>query len=232
MRDLHRANAEQTAVTQRTLGALIREVTALLEGAQVLRSAFAPASPLSATDASAAGGTETGGTETEAAPASPSGVPPEVGAPPAPEHSDGLGDCRAPATLPSAGSPSGSEHITTYVFLWNRVHVSSDGGWRHRQPSRSLSPTVRRLPTPSAHATAPAVSLLAGWLAVLLPATSPSSTTQAGAACVHFLAPACLQRWHSFLLWGVSFLPPPPPTACAARPAGVAFKQLQSSCHQ
>ena len=106
MRDLHRANMEQTAAAQRKLDALIREVTALPEGAQGLRNAFAPASPLSVADASAAGATETGGAETEAAPESPSGAPPEVGAPPAPEHSDGLGDCREPATLPSAGSPA------------------------------------------------------------------------------------------------------------------------------
>jgi hypothetical protein len=40
MRDLHPANAEQTAATQQKLDALIREVTALPEGAQVLRNEF------------------------------------------------------------------------------------------------------------------------------------------------------------------------------------------------
>ena len=103
--------------------------------------------------------------------------------------------------------------------------VTEDGVTvHHRDP---LIATVRRSPTPSARATAPAAALLAGWLTVLLPAPSPFSATLAGTACVDFLAPACLQRWQSFLLGGVSFLAPPPPTAtaCAARPAGVAFKQ-------
>ena len=113
MRDLRRANAEQTAATQQKLDALIREVTALPEGAQVLRNAFAPANPMCAAGDSTAGATEPGGAETEAAPESPSGAPPKVGAPPAPEHSDGLDGCCEPATLPSVGSPSENEHITT-----------------------------------------------------------------------------------------------------------------------
>ena len=53
MRELHQANAERSAATQRQLGTLIREVTALPEGAQVLRNALAPANLLSATDAGA-----------------------------------------------------------------------------------------------------------------------------------------------------------------------------------
>ena len=92
----------------------------------------------------------------------------------------------------------------TYRSLWNRVPVSSDDGERrHLRSPRSAIATESRSPTPSAHATAPAVSLPAGWLTVLLPATSPFFATLAGAVCVHFLAPACLQRWQSFLLWGV-----------------------------
>ena len=44
MRDLHRANAALlTVATQLELDALILEVTALHEGAQVLRNAFTPA---------------------------------------------------------------------------------------------------------------------------------------------------------------------------------------------
>ena len=60
MRELHQANAERKAATQRQLGTLIREVTALPEGAQVLRNALAPANLLSATDAGTTGAPEAG----------------------------------------------------------------------------------------------------------------------------------------------------------------------------
>ena len=113
MRELHQANVERSAATQRQLDALIREVNALPEDAQVLCNALASANLPSATDAGTAGAPEAGSEVTEATPEPPSSVLPKFGAPPTPEHSNRLDDCREPATLPLTGSPSGSEHITT-----------------------------------------------------------------------------------------------------------------------
>ena len=113
IRELLQANVERTAATQRQLDALTHEVNALPEGAQVLRKALASANLPSATDADTAGALGAGSEGTEATPEPPSGVPPKVGARPAPEHSNGLDDCREPATLPLVGSPSEHRHITT-----------------------------------------------------------------------------------------------------------------------
>ena len=101
------------------------------------------------------------------------------------------------------------------------MSVSSDGGRRHRPPSRSAIATVRRLPTPSAHATAPAASLLAGWLAVLLPATSPSPPPWLGlCVCTFLRRPACSVGRLFLFFGGVSFwsrlLPLPAPLGLPA----------------
>ena len=104
---------ERTAATQRPLDALIHEVNALPEGAQVLRKALASANQPNATDAGTAGTSGAGSERTEATPEPPSDVPPKVGAPPAPKHSNGLDDRWEPATLPLAGSPAENKFITT-----------------------------------------------------------------------------------------------------------------------
>ena len=103
-RALLQTNMERGAATQRQLGALIHEVSTLPEGAQVLRKAAASADQSNATDTNTA---ETAGIGSEGAAAAlepPSYVAPDGGAPPTPEHSDGLDDHGKPAEPPSTGS--------------------------------------------------------------------------------------------------------------------------------
>jgi hypothetical protein len=77
MRDLHRASAALTVATQLKLDALIREVTALPEGAQVLRNAFTPANPSNAAEDGTSEAKEPGSAGSEAAP-EPDAPPPRV----------------------------------------------------------------------------------------------------------------------------------------------------------
>ena len=111
-RDLHSASAAQNIATQLKLDALIQAVTALPGGAQVLRDVFTPADPPNAAADGTAEAKEPGSAEPEAEP-EPDAPPTEGGAPPAPEHFDGLDDAYEPPTQPPASPLSASELIAT-----------------------------------------------------------------------------------------------------------------------
>ena len=113
MRVLLQTNMERSAATQRQLDALIHEANALPEGEQVLRKALASASQPNATDTDTAETSGAGSEGTEATLEPPSDVPPKVGAPPAPEHSDGLDDRGGAATLPLTGPLDENKLIAT-----------------------------------------------------------------------------------------------------------------------
>jgi hypothetical protein len=91
MMELHRASVAANAETQAKLDALVRAVTDLPDGAQVLRDVFKPSDPSSA---SASGTPEaaTSGEAEEESKSDSNAPPPPVGAPPSPKLSNGLED--------------------------------------------------------------------------------------------------------------------------------------------
>ena len=90
----------RNAATQRQLDALVATVKALPDGAQVLLKAAAAADQPDETDAGTAEKKSAGDGDAGGEEAAPSGTDPNAGAPPAPEHAEGLDDRGAPTETP------------------------------------------------------------------------------------------------------------------------------------
>ena len=112
MTELHRASAAATTATQAKLDALVRAVTDLPEGAQVLRNVFDPPGTSSA-PADGISEPESPGTSEADAKAGTDAPPPTGGAPPSPEHADGLDEEHEPCAQPTTIPPPGTTVITT-----------------------------------------------------------------------------------------------------------------------
>ena len=103
----------RNAATQRQLDALVNTAKTLPDGAQVLLKAAAFAEQPDATDAGTAGETNAGDGEAAGEVKAPSDVDPNIGAPPAPEHADGLDDRGAPIETPPSEELPAHRRITT-----------------------------------------------------------------------------------------------------------------------
>ena len=113
MSELHRVSVAATTATQAKLDALVRAVTDLPEGAQVLRNVFDPPATSSALASGTPETASTGKAEQEST-SEPDAPSPPVGAPPSPEHSNGLEEEHEPLTQPTTISPPGTTVIATH----------------------------------------------------------------------------------------------------------------------
>ena len=104
MVEMHRTSATANAETQSKLDALVRAVTELPDGAQVLRNVFKPPEPPSPAASETAEAATPGDAEV-ALKTNPDATQPKVGAPPTPELSDGLDVEHEPLTQPTTTSP-------------------------------------------------------------------------------------------------------------------------------
>ena len=111
--EVETAAEARNAATQKQLGALVNAAKTLPDGAQVLLLAAASAKQSDAIDAGTAEEANAGCGEAAGEVKAPSDVVPHAGAPPAPEHSDGLDDHGAPVETPLSDELPARRRITT-----------------------------------------------------------------------------------------------------------------------